>query len=82
MRQAGEHSRRAGQRFFDRRSGHPIPAATPWVAGTWRERLVLGGSETSPSEPGYLAGAVDAATQAVNETLRLLEKSEDGGGGA
>ena len=63
-------------------SGHPIPAATPWVAGTWRERLVLGGSETSPSEPGYLAGAVDAATQAVNETLRLLEKSEDGGGGA
>jgi hypothetical protein len=49
--------------------GHPIAAATPWVDGAWQARLALAGSETSPVEPGYLAGAVEAATRAVEATL-------------
>jgi len=51
-------------------TGHPVPDPAPWVTGPWRDRLVLGGSEVSPSEPGYLAGAVVAASRAVDETLR------------
>jgi monoamine oxidase len=35
----------------------------------WHERLILAGSETSPSDPGYLAGAVVAAKAAVAEIL-------------
>jgi monoamine oxidase len=53
-------------------SGHPTQDAAEWVSGPWRERLMLGGSETSASEPGYLAGAVVAATAAVHETLRRI----------
>jgi monoamine oxidase len=53
-------------------SGHPVPSSAPWVSGAWRERLVLGGSETSPSEPGYLAGAVTAAGVAVREVLAAI----------
>ena len=49
--------------------GHPVADPAPWVSGPWRERLALAGSETSPSEPGYLAGAVVAAARAVDETL-------------
>ena len=52
--------------------GHPTPDPAPWVTGPWRAHLALGGSETSPSEPGYLAGAVVAATRAVADTLRTL----------
>lgn len=52
--------------------GHLAPNPAPWVAGPWKERLALAGSETSPREPGYLAGAVVAATRAVDETLRWL----------
>ncbi len=59
----------------DRIAGsHPLPSAMPWVSGPWRERLVLAGSETSPAEPGYLAGAVIAATRAVDVTLANLRK--------
>lgn len=46
-------------------SGHPVVHATPWVTGAWAERLVLAGSETSPVDPGYLAGAVVAAERAT-----------------
>ncbi len=53
-------------------TGHPVPDPSPWVSGAWRARLALAGSETSPSEPGYLAGAVTAAARAVDETLRRL----------
>lgn len=49
--------------------GHPVPAATPWVTGAWAVRLALAGSETSGTEPGYLAGAIEAADRAVAETL-------------
>jgi monoamine oxidase len=50
-------------------TGHPVPDAAPWVTGAWKSVLTLGGSETSPSEPGYLAGAVVAAGRAVDEVL-------------
>lgn len=54
-------------------SGHPLPGGAAWVTGPWQERLSLGGSETSTTAPGYLAGAVDAAERAVSEvTARLL----------
>ena len=47
-------------------SGHPVPSSAPWVSAPWQDRLILAGSETSPSDPGYLAGAVVAARRAVN----------------
>ncbi|MEM6327579.1 MAG: FAD-dependent oxidoreductase [Bacteroidota bacterium] len=53
-------------------SGHLVPDSTVWVTGPWRERLELGGSETSPIDPGYLTGAVVAAERAVSEVLRKL----------
>ncbi len=55
--------------------GHPSPGDALWVTGPWREKLALAGSETSPSEPGYLAGAVGAARRAVAETRAKLEAS-------
>jgi monoamine oxidase len=60
-------------------TGHPVPDPAPWVSGPWQERLTLAGSETSPSEPGYLAGAVAAAARAAADTLNRLGKQ---GGGA
>jgi monoamine oxidase len=53
-------------------TGHIVPGSAQWVTGAWREYLTLGGSETSATEPGYLAGAIDAAKRAVAETLRKL----------
>ena len=52
--------------------GHPVPDPGPWVSGPWQDRLTLGGSEASPSEPGYLAGAVVAAARAADETIRKV----------
>ena len=46
-------------------SGHPSSGRVDWVRGPWAERLVLAGSETSPTEPGYLAGAVEASKRAA-----------------
>ena len=43
---------------------HPVPDLRPWVSGDWQRRILLVGSETSPSEPGYLTGAVEAAHRA------------------
>jgi monoamine oxidase len=51
-------------------SGHPIPAAMPWVTGAWAGRLSLAGSETSTTEPGYLAGAVEASGRAAWAWIR------------
>lgn len=51
-------------------AAHPEPSAAPWISGVWRSRLSLAASETSPSEPGYMAGALDAAARAANEVLR------------
>jgi len=52
-------------------SGHPA-AAPAWVHGRWAERLVLAGSEVSPSEAGYLSGAVEASTLAAGELRSRL----------
>ena len=46
-------------------SGHLSSVRADWVRGPWAERLVLAGSETSSSEPGYLAGAVEASRRAA-----------------
>ncbi len=42
-------------------AGHPSAAGTEWVTGAWAGRLLLAGSETSETEPGYLNGAVEAS---------------------
>ncbi|MEI7599136.1 MAG: FAD-dependent oxidoreductase [Aestuariivirga sp.] len=47
---------------------HPVPDGRPWISGAWTERVSLAGSETSSTDPGYLAGALDAAERAVRET--------------
>jgi monoamine oxidase len=51
--------------------GHPAPAPA-WVHGPWADRLMLAGSEVSPSEAGYLAGAVEASTNAAADVCRRL----------
>lgn len=54
-------------------SGHA--AFSPmWVHGPWGEVLSLAGSETSPSEPGYLAGAAEASARAAAALLTRLLK--------
>ena len=57
----------------DQRGGaHPVTQRGPWVSGAWRDRLSLAGSETSATDPGYLAGAIDAASRAVAEVLQRI----------
>ncbi len=51
-------------------SGHPAPATAPWVTGAWAGRLSLAGSETSTTEPGYLAGAIEASGRAARAWIR------------
>jgi monoamine oxidase len=46
-------------------SAHPVALAGQWVTGQWQGRLLMAGSEASPSEPGYLAGAIEASRIAV-----------------
>ncbi len=52
--------------------GHPLPDPRPWVSGSWAPYVCLAGSETSATDPGYLAGALDAAERAVAEIVRRL----------
>ncbi|WP_046866537.1 flavin monoamine oxidase family protein [Microvirga massiliensis] len=54
----------------DRLGGGP-PTATgqAWVSDAWRDCVSLAGSETADFEPGYLAGAVDAAERAVADMM-------------
>ncbi|WP_085033296.1 flavin monoamine oxidase family protein [Ensifer aridi] len=56
--------------------GHISPDSRSWVNGKWRDYISLAGSETSLSEPGYLAGAVEAATRTANEIISRLGGSE------
>ena len=46
-------------------SAHPAPQTGKWVTGAWQGRLLMAGSEASPSDPGYLAGAIEASQKAV-----------------
>jgi monoamine oxidase len=57
-------------------TGHPAPAPA-WVHGPWSGRLVLAGSEVSPSEAGYLAGAVHASELAAARLLRCLGLTQE-----
>jgi monoamine oxidase len=50
-------------------AGHPVGFRSPHVEGAWAGRLLMAGSEASSREPGYLAGAVDAAERAVEELM-------------
>jgi monoamine oxidase len=52
---------------------HPVVDDRAWIDGEWRDRVILAGSETSRTEPGYLAGAVYAAECAVAEVERGIE---------
>ena len=52
--------------------GHPVPDPEPWISGSWASCISLAGSETSATDPGYLAGALDAAERAVKETTRRI----------
>ncbi|CCM79968.1 flavin monoamine oxidase family protein [Rhizobium mesoamericanum] len=59
----------------DRTGGaHPVAGSKEWVSGPWKDRLFLAGSETSPSEPGYLSGAVTAAEEAVTKILSEIHR--------
>ncbi|RUU00303.1 amine oxidase, partial [Mesorhizobium sp. USDA-HM6] len=49
--------------------GPPIAGSQDWIDDAWRDRLTLAGSETAEREPGYLAGAVDAAERAASSLL-------------
>ncbi|WP_286208810.1 FAD-dependent oxidoreductase [Azospirillum sp. A1-3] len=53
-------------------AGHPAPAES-WVDGPWQDQLILAGSEVSPQEAGYLAGAVEASERAVQAVSRRLQ---------
>lgn len=53
---------------------HPVAGSRDWVTGAWQGHITLAGSETSPAEPGYLAGAVLAADCAANEVLQLMRQ--------
>lgn len=52
--------------------GHPHPSHGAWITGMWAERVSLAGSETSANDPGYLAGALEAAERAAVEVLGRL----------
>ena len=54
-------------------SGHPTPAPS-WIQGPWADRLILAGSEASPNEAGYLAGAIEASNLASAELHRRLHR--------
>ncbi|MBB2836823.1 UNVERIFIED_ORG: monoamine oxidase [Rhizobium etli] len=53
-------------------AGHLGAEDTNWVSGPWSRRLAMAGSETSAIEPGFLAGAVAAAKQAVSAVVSSL----------
>ena len=54
-------------------AGHPVPHAGPWITGRWESCLALAGSETSTTDPGYLAGALAAARRAVSGIVHRRE---------
>jgi monoamine oxidase len=56
--------------------GHPDGLRSARVEGPWAGRLYLAGSEASAREPGYLAGAVDAAERAVSELIALRDVTD------
>lgn len=51
---------------------HLSPVRLPWVAGPWAQSLTLIGTETSQTEPGYLAGALEAAERGTATLVARL----------
>lgn len=51
--------------------GHPTAPAPRALAGPWAERVVGIASEWSPSFPGYIAGAIEAAERGVLSLTEL-----------
>ncbi|MBB5575450.1 flavin monoamine oxidase family protein [Rhizobium paranaense] len=58
-------------------TGHPHAPEGGWVTGPWKERLTLAGSEVSPIEAGYLAGAVEASAAAVADLIQKFATNKD-----
>jgi len=56
----------------DEPCGHPASGVQKWFTGAWKGRAWMAGSETSPLEPGYLAGAVEAANRMADYLIPLL----------
>ncbi|MBB2674714.1 UNVERIFIED_ORG: monoamine oxidase [Rhizobium esperanzae] len=54
-------------------AGHPLPDARPWVSGDWSPVLMLAGSETSVTNPGYLEGAAEAAPRVAADIERIWQ---------
>lgn len=54
---------------------HPEANGGAWVDGAWQGRLHLAGSEASRTEPGYLAGAVEAGGRAAAEVMAAMGDS-------
>lgn len=50
-------------------AGHASGSANDWVSHAWNGRLFLAGSETSPTEAGYLSGAIEASQIVVEQIL-------------
>ncbi len=53
-------------------SGHPTAPDAPMVTGRWADRLSLAGSESSHTEPGYLAGAAEASNRVTRALIKRL----------
>jgi monoamine oxidase len=54
-------------------SDHPAASRVPWLRAPWADLVTLAGSETSLTAPGYLAGAVEAATRATSDVIDRLK---------
>jgi monoamine oxidase len=57
--------------------GHPAADRRAWVSGVWLQRISLAGSETSQTDPGYLAGAVEAAERTVSTIIHARRSAAD-----
>ncbi|MFJ1311538.1 flavin monoamine oxidase family protein [Agrobacterium sp. P15N1-A] len=51
-------------------AGHPAGGTRAWLDRDWLPWMTLAGSETSPSYPGYLAGAIEAGEAAAEALIR------------
>ncbi|ANK85608.1 amine oxidase protein [Rhizobium sp. N1314] len=52
-------------------TGHPLSDSRPWVSGDWAPVLMLAGSETSMTNPGYLEGGAEAALRVAADIERM-----------
>lgn len=56
--------------------GHPMPGRLASVPSVWAQYMLMAGSEAGRREPGYLAGAIEAAEYAALEILNRKEEAE------